>query len=147
MFLQNLHGLIDVIGYIDTMASLLLAVIIGTGFAIVATQNTTNVVIHLGNYTWSHIPLYAVAIGSLFIGLAIAFLLHIFDWAASSLNLHRKELRAHKAESTVADLQTRIHELEEQNTDLRARVHDTEVARTADEASPLHRFTHSFSSR
>lgn len=128
------------------MASLLLAVIIGTGFAIVATQNTTSVVIHLGNYTWSHIPLYAVAIGSLFVGLAIAFLLHIFDWAAASLNLHRKEARAHKAELNVASLEAKIRDLEDQNADLKAKLHETNEVTAAENPSPLSRFKHSFSS-
>ncbi len=127
------------------MASLLLAVIIGTGFAVVATQNTANVAVHLGNYTWSHIPLYAIAIGSLFVGLVIAFLLSIFDWAASSLSLHRKEVRAQKAETTIAQLQTKIKDLEDRNTELKAKLHNTGDADTGDKPSPLHRFTHSLS--
>jgi uncharacterized integral membrane protein len=127
------------------MASLLLAVILGTGFAILATQNTTNVVIHLGSYSWSHIPLYAIAIGSLFVGLVIAFLLSIFDWATSSLNLHRKEVRAHKAEASIASLETKIQDLEAANAALRAQLHETDEVHAAENPSPLRRFTHSLS--
>lgn len=126
------------------MFSLLLAVIIGTGFAILATQNTIPVAIHVGGYTWNHIPLYAVAIGSLVVGLLLAYLLSIFQWATSSLLIHGKEARAHKAEEAVARLEAKIKELEIKNAELSAH-HTHKEDHDDGHTSPLSRLTHSFS--
>jgi len=104
-----------------------------------------SVPVHIGSLSWSGIPLYAVAIGSLLVGLVLAFLLSLFNWATSSLTMHGKDVRAHKAETTVADLQAKISDLETKNTELKTKLHEPETVRTEDETSPLRRFTQSFS--
>ncbi|CAN5142326.1 hypothetical protein BH09PAT1_BH09PAT1_0160 [soil metagenome] len=144
MLLHVHHLIIAGLCYDSFMFALLLATIIGAGFAFLATQNTVNVPVHVANYSWSAIPLYAVAITSLLIGLFLAFLLSLFNWAASSLTLHGKEVRAHKAESTVADLQNKIRELEAKNAELAAKHHEIKEVKAAENPSTVSRITHSF---
>lgn len=127
------------------MASLLLAAIIGTAFAILATQNTVSVPVHILGYSWTGIPLYIVAVGSLLLGLVVSFLLSLFNWATSSLTIHGKEARAQKAESTVANLKARIAELEAKNADIKSDLHETKEIQAAEHPSPIRRFTQSFS--
>jgi uncharacterized integral membrane protein len=127
------------------MFSLLIAAIIGTVFAFLATQNTVPVSIHLGSYSWSNIPLFVVAIVSLLVGLIISWLLSIVNWAFSSMTIRSKEVRAQKAETSINQLQKRIVELENRNTELETKLQNKVVRDDVDEPSPLHRLTHSFS--
>jgi len=127
------------------MFYLIIAAVIGTVFAFLATQNTLPVQIHLGGYTWSGIPLYGVAIVSLLVGLVISWLLSIVNWASSSLVIRSKEVRAKKAETGMAQLQSRIQELENKNTELEAKLHEKDAAYELEDPSPLHRIKHSLS--
>lgn len=127
------------------MFFLLIAAIIGAGFAILSTQNTIGVPVHLGGYYWTHIPLYLIAIASLLVGLLIAWLLSLINWAASTVHLHGKELRARKAETSADRLEARVHDLELENAKLRSQLHETEAVDQAERPSPLERITHSFS--
>jgi len=126
------------------MFYLIIAAVIGTVFALLATQNTLSVPIHIAGYTWASIPLYVVAIISLLVGLVISWLLSIVNWASSSLTMHSKELRAKKAETGMAQLQAKIQALEIKNAELEAKLHEKDAVHAAEQPNPLHRITHSF---
>lgn len=132
------------IAYADTMFSLLIAAVIGTIFAFLATQNTVPVTIRLAGYTWSNVPLFVVAIASLLVGLVLSWLVSIVNWAFASMTIRSKEVRAQKAETSLNHIQKRIAELENRNTELEAKLQQRDL-RDNDEPSPLHRLSHSFS--
>ena len=127
------------------MSSLLVAAVIGTIFAFLATQNTVPVSIHLAGYTWSNIPLFVVAIASLLVGLTISWLVSIVNWAFASLTIRNKEVRANKAENTVSQLEKRIHDLQIKNQELESQIDEEKKVHKAEHPSPLHNITHSFS--
>jgi uncharacterized integral membrane protein len=57
------------------MFVLIIAVMLGLVIGYFATQNTTPVTIHFGRYVLEEVPLYLAAVGSLLIGLFIAWTL------------------------------------------------------------------------
>ena len=100
------------------MITLLFAVIFGLGFAIFATQNTSFVTVNLGNYVWN-IPLYFVMLGSLLVGLMVAWLFSLVDGVSSAWALHGKDSQIHKAEDALFSLEKRVNELQAENAQLR----------------------------
>ncbi len=97
------------------MMLLIFTVILGIGFALFATQNTIKVPVELGNIQYTGIPLYAVALGSLLLGLGVSAILRMIDWATTGLTLRGKDNQIRKSESTVEQLQQKIKELEIEN--------------------------------
>jgi len=65
------------------MLVLLVGVIFGLAIAYFATQNTTPVTIHIAQYAFEG-PLYLVVMGSLFVGLLIAWILYFGRSVAQS---------------------------------------------------------------
>lgn len=101
------------------MIILILTVLIGIGFAYFATQNTIGVPVQIGNNFYSSVPLYAIALGSLLLGLAISGILRMIDWAATGLTLRGKDNQIRQTESTVEQLNKKIKDLEMENSRLR----------------------------
>ena len=101
------------------MLFLILAVVIGLGFAFFSVQNTVGVPVQIGNNFYSSVPLYAVALGSLLLGFAVSGIMRMIDWAATGLTLHGKDNQIRKTETTVHQLQQKIHDLELENNRLR----------------------------
>jgi len=66
------------------MLVLLVGVIFGLAIAYFATQNTTPVTIHIAQYAFEG-PLYLVVMGSLFVGLLIAWILYFGRSVCSKL--------------------------------------------------------------
>jgi uncharacterized integral membrane protein len=102
------------------MVSLLLAVIFGLGIGFFATQNTTPVELRVGEFIWSQVPLYGVAIGSLLLGILIAWIFYVARTVSSSLMIAGKNREVSRTRRTVADQEQRIHDLEVTNAQLRA---------------------------
>lgn len=102
------------------MLTLVLTVIFGLIFAYFATQNTEGVTMRFAEYNSAIIPLYLVVLGSLLVGLLLAWLINFINSIASSITLHGKESELKKAERMVAELTKRIHQLELENTRLKA---------------------------
>jgi cell division protein FtsB len=58
-------------------------------------------------------------VGSLFVGLFIAWILYVARSVSSTLTIYGKNHVVKKAQRTVADLEHRVHELEAENAQLR----------------------------
>jgi len=58
------------------MLVLLVAVISGVAIAYFGMQNISPVTIRLNDYVWNDVPLYLVIVGSLFVGLFMAWILY-----------------------------------------------------------------------
>ncbi len=101
------------------MIVLLIAVVFGLAVGYFATQNTTPVTIQLNEYAWKDVPLYLVIVGSLLVGLFIAWILYVARTLSSRLAIYRRDHAVKRANRTVADLQQRVQELEVENTRLK----------------------------
>ncbi|MBI4522902.1 MAG: LapA family protein [Deltaproteobacteria bacterium] len=100
------------------MLVLIVAVIFGLAIGYFATQNVTPVTIQIADYVWNDVPLYQVVIGSLLIGLFLAWILYLVRSVSSTLTWYGRNHAARRA--TVTDLERRVHELESENARLRA---------------------------
>ena len=100
------------------MLVLFVAVLFGLAIGYFATQNTTPVTIRVAQYAFEDVPLYLIAVGSLLIGLFIAWILYIARTVSSTVTIYGKDHQVKKAKQTAAVLEHRVHELETENTRL-----------------------------
>jgi uncharacterized integral membrane protein len=101
------------------MLVLLVAVLFGLGIGYFATENTIPVTIRLAEYALEDVPLYLVVMGSLLVGLFIAWILYIARSVSTRLTIYGKDQVVRKTRRTVSDLERRVHELEVENARLR----------------------------
>ena len=101
------------------MLVLLVAVISGIAIAYFGMQNISPVTIRLNEYVWNDVPLYLVIVGSLFIGLFMAWILYFARSVSSTLTIYGKDRAIKKSKHTVAELEQRVHELEVENAQLK----------------------------
>ena len=72
------------------LALLLIAILFGLGIGYFATENTTPVTIRLADYALEEVPLYLVVVGSLLVGLLIAWILYIARSVSARLTIYGK---------------------------------------------------------
>jgi uncharacterized integral membrane protein len=101
------------------MLVLLVAVISGIAIAYFGMQNITPVTIRLNEFVWNDVPLYLVIVGSLFVGLFMAWILYFARSVSSTLTIYGKDRAIKKSKHTVAELEQRVHELEAENAQLK----------------------------
>jgi hypothetical protein len=101
------------------MEIIIFAVIVGSGIAYFATQNTNLINLHLGFYITPGIPLYFVLIGTLLLGLLLSWIFSLVNSISSKMTLHGKENKIKEDEKTIAELTKEIHQLEIQNSRLK----------------------------
>jgi uncharacterized integral membrane protein len=104
------------------MLALLIAVVFGAAVGYFATQNTIPVTLRIAEYAIEEVPLYLVVIGSLLIGLFVAWILYVARSVSSSLAIRGKNTEVRRARETIAELENRVHDLEVENA--RLRTHD-----------------------
>jgi uncharacterized integral membrane protein len=107
------------------MLALFVAVIAGAAIAYFGMQNISPVTIRLNEYFWDDVPLYLVIVGSLFIGLFMAWILSFVRSVSSTLTIFGKDRAMKKAKHTVADLQQRVDELEAEKARLKITIPST----------------------
>jgi uncharacterized integral membrane protein len=100
------------------MLVLFVAVLFGLAIGYFATQNTTPVTIQVAQYAWENVPLYLVAVGSLLIGLFVAWIFYVARTVSSTVTIYGKDHQVKKAKQTAAVLEHRVHELETENARL-----------------------------
>ena len=81
------------------MLVLLVAVISGIAIAYFGMQNISPVTIRLNEYVWNDVPLYLVIVGSLFVGLFIAWILYFARSVSSTLDHLWKRSRDEKIQT------------------------------------------------
>ena len=92
------------------MLVLLVGIIFGLAIGYFATQNTTLVTIQVAQYAFEEVPLYLVIVGSLFVGLFIAWILYFAKSISSTLAIHGRDHALKRARQTTADLELRVQE-------------------------------------
>jgi uncharacterized integral membrane protein len=101
------------------MASLFVILITGLILAVFAIQNNAAVTMHYGGYTLPNIPLYAVVIGSMLVGIALSWILSLFGWASTSMRLMGKDKAIRQYSDATQRLENRVSQLEAENEKLR----------------------------
>jgi uncharacterized integral membrane protein len=100
------------------MLVLFVGVIFGLAIGYFATQNTTPVTIHVARYAFEG-PLYLVIVGSLFVGLFVAWILYFARSISSRITVYGKDHALKRARQTTADLELRVQELQAENAQLK----------------------------
>jgi uncharacterized integral membrane protein len=125
------------------MATFLVLLAMGLILGVFAIQNSVATTLHYGGYIMSGIPLYAVVIGSMLIGVAISWILSLFGWASTAMQLSGKNKTIKQYSQTTHSLEQRVHDLELENERLRTDnkevrvVHEKEVV---DDSHPIDNF-------
>jgi uncharacterized integral membrane protein len=101
------------------MLALLITVIFGLGIGYFATQNITPITIQFGDYVLEGVPLFAVILGSLLVGLVMAYILYLARSVSSKVTIYGKDYADNKTRRTVANLEHRVDQLETENARLR----------------------------
>ncbi|HTM10614.1 MAG TPA: lipopolysaccharide assembly protein LapA domain-containing protein [Verrucomicrobiae bacterium] len=103
------------------MLALLIAVIFGAAVGYFATQNTMPVTLQFADYAIEEVPIYLVVIGSLVIGIFIAWIIHLTRSVSSTITIRGKNNEVRRARQDAAELEQRVRDLEVENARLRAR--------------------------
>lgn len=101
------------------MLSLLLLVVFGLGIAFFATQNVAGSTITIANSTYQGIPMYAIVIGSLLLGIFVSWLISMVDAISSLFTIHGKDTALNEANETIKKLKLTNRELELENANLK----------------------------
>lgn len=101
------------------MAAIFLSVIFGLGIGYFATQNTAPVAIQMGELILEDVPLYLVVLGSLLLGLFIAWTFYVARTLSTTLAIYGRDSAIKKAKHVVADLEQRVRDLEAANARLK----------------------------
>ncbi len=103
------------------MLVLVVTVLFGLVIGYFATQNITPITIQFADYVVEAVPLYAVILGSVLVGLLMAYILYMARAVSSKLTIYGKDPAVNKARRTVADLEQRVDQLETENARIRMR--------------------------
>lgn len=114
------------------MLDLILTVVFGFAIAYFAIQNTAGVTVRFVNSTFG-VPLYVVIVGSLLVGLLMAWLVSIANGIGSLLTIHGKDNELKASNKTVDRLAERVRELELENAGLRGEKHVPNVVEHVEE--------------
>src|SRR3989338_1371986 len=96
--------------YYINMLTLILFLIFGAGMAYLSQNNLTPVTLNFGSYVFSAIPLFYIIIGSLLLGLGLAYLAFMINSLFTSYTMHRKDSKISEGKSDIVDLTKRIHQ-------------------------------------
>ena len=102
------------------MLVILLSVVFGLAIGYFSTQNTAPVTVQFGDIVLPDVPLYLVTIGSLLLGLLIAWIFYFARTVSTSVTIFEKDYAMKKSRRTVAEMDQRLHELEIENSRLKA---------------------------
>lgn len=104
------------------MEVIILAVLVGLGIAYFATQNTSQISLYLGPLITPAIPLYFVVIGTLLLGLLLAWVFSLVNSLSSKITLHGKENQIKEDEKNITELTKEVHQLQLENARLKERL-------------------------
>lgn len=94
----------------------------GLVFSYFAAQNTFRLEIKFGPYTFVDVPLYAVILISLCIGVLITYIPHLIGSLLTKYQIQKKERQVDKLEISNTDLKRQIKHLEIENKRLQKKL-------------------------
>ncbi len=101
------------------MLTLILFLIVGGVMVYLAQNNLMLVTLHLGSKIFSDIPLFYIIIGSLLVGLGLAYLIYLFNSIFTAFTMRGKDNKIKQSRSENVDLTKQIHQLELENERLK----------------------------
>ena len=101
------------------MLNIILLLIVGSALTYVSQYNLTVVSVDLGLYQIRDIPLFYVIVGSVLIGLVLAYLLQLARDILTYFELRRKSKQIQASQAEILDLTKTVHQLELQNEKLK----------------------------
>lgn len=101
------------------MLILILLLIVGSIMVYLAQGNLILVPLHLGTYVFSDIPLFYIIIGSLLIGLGLAYFLYLVNSIFTAFTMRKKDKKIKQGKNEIVDLTKQIHKLELENERLK----------------------------
>lgn len=101
------------------MLILILFLVFGALVAYLAQHNLMKVVLNIGPYTYSDIPLFYIIVGSVLVGLGVSYIIYIINTIILKIRLSKKDRKILESTNEVADLTKRIHQLELENAKLK----------------------------
>lgn len=130
------------------MLSLFVLILFGIGIAIFATQNAQLTSLTVGPYGFAGIPMYAVVLAALLVGIFVSWLISLVGLVSNSMTLRGKDGRIRDAEHKIHNLEQKNHDLEIENSKLRGEKHYVESEVNDDDrphTNPFVRFRQRFS--
>jgi uncharacterized integral membrane protein len=109
------------------MLSIVLAIILGVGFTLLALQNPSSVSISVFDVVFS-IPLYLFGALSFLFGIFISSLFHLLDSAGTVSEIHEREVQLKNAIKSNESLQSQLQKSLDENNRLRNELGQTKGA-------------------
>ncbi len=104
------------------MLLLLTTVVLGTLFAVFATQNTGSTSLNFGSYTLTGIPNYLAILVPLLVGLLISSLVYIMRTLSSNMTIGEQKDEIEKLKKELTEVNKKAHQLELANAKLKTKV-------------------------
>lgn len=101
------------------MLTLILILVFGSGVTYLALQNNAHVTLTLLNYTFPNVPLFLVILGSMLIGVLLAYIIQIANSISMALTIHGKDNKIKESENDLTALTKKTHQLELENESLK----------------------------
>ena len=104
------------------MLLLLTTVVLGTLFAVFATQNTGSTNLNFGGYTLTGVPNYLAILVPLLVGLLISSLVYIMRTLSSNMTIGEQKDEIEKLKKELTEVNKKAHQLELTNAKLKTKV-------------------------
>jgi predicted RND superfamily exporter protein len=101
------------------MLILILFLVVGGVMVYLAQNNLMQVTLHVGAYAFTGIPLFYVIVGSLLIGLGLAYVIQLVNSVFTTLSMFGKDHAIKRSKGEIAELTKRIRQLELENERLK----------------------------
>lgn len=101
------------------MLNIIILLITGSALAYISKANLTPVTVSLASYTIPNTPLFYVIVGSLLVGLILAYVVQILGSIATSFVLRGNRQAIKNSQNEILELTKRIHQLELENERLK----------------------------
>lgn len=102
------------------MLSFIVLLVFASLVAYFAAQNLQTTTVTLANYPLTDVPLYAIVLFSLVIGIGVSWFLSLFGTVSSFFTIKKKETKIKQGNREITQLTKRIHELELENEKLKS---------------------------
>ncbi len=101
------------------MLSLIFLLVVGAGITFVSLQNTAVVSLTFLNYTFPNLPIHFVIIGSIVVGVVLAYLISFINSISTFMLIRTQHKKIGEERKEVAELTKRVHQLELENVGLK----------------------------
>lgn len=101
------------------MLNLILFLFFGSIMAYLAFQNSAHVTLVFFSYTFPNVSLFFVILGSMLIGVLLAYVIQLAGSISMILTLHGKDNKIKDSENNVTQLTKKTHQLELENESLK----------------------------